>query len=281
MPELTPSEAPRSKKQEIVSSLPKNLIEELSAHLQAAQIEEDNYRTRQGLQPEPFTKKEEYGLINGRLFEILVEMEFSPNQPEIAKTLLALMQNPDRCRELNLRIGKNPDLTFIEIDEVTGLPIVKAIGDAKLGRWDDNMRQQLVLAPKTLNRVLGAIQRTKDEVLDKLYLSVFTGKNKKISPSKSLDIIIFVPSDVDQNKWEDNIKVRASSIQATNPRELEEKIREEKIRRVREMRQKGIKVVKSSFSRKEVGKLADIFYAEILAAREGSRTPVINTRLRF
>ena len=115
----------REDQKAIFSRLPENIVEELQAHLMSIYIEQRRY--------DPDRYINDFNQLKGEVFERLIEIEdelfdlFPDSTPlreedddrkRIGRTILALMQNPDRFNIDSFSIS-NPDLFDIRFENGT------------------------------------------------------------------------------------------------------------------------------------------------------------------
>lgn len=202
----------REKQIALLKKLHPNIVEELHAHVMATQKEQDRYNEQRGL-PKEIIKG--IPTIQGRLFEMLVQIEEDAPQSEAADELLVLLQNADRFdMESELGSGRNPDIALVDYQEEA--ITIRAVVEAKSGpSLDYRCYRQLLYSGvrQHLGRIVDNIN-AQDNLSEK-GLNALAKKAGKIEISPNFRNILYLTGDKEGIRAKDLVDDRSFINTAT------------------------------------------------------------------
>jgi|GEM_PF-6812674 len=178
------------KKSCIIQNLPDTFVQDVVSCL-----DKENFRS-------DFNKDRR---LHGIVFETLVKQEF-PSENPIAEDLLKVVQDPKGLGlDQYLGIQKNPDITYVEVDDKSHRVIIKGAADAKFGRLGKHAFNQIKDSgfKKTFKRIAQRIPLLSSASLSKLGLSNLAKVSRLgMDVSEGFTQVLIFPSDTEvSNKY--------------------------------------------------------------------------------
>ena len=241
------------KKIDLVKQLPSNIVEQLHAHLNAAEDDRTFYAELNGYAVEEF---DDAKALRGELFERLAQIEFDRND-EVENTLLALLHDPWRFGfGLEMDMGKNPDIARLD-DTGDDYVYITAVGDVKLGRLNPHAYRQLHGGFRYTVADMAEVVNAHAGELEEKGLGCIAKKGGKVLYDPEFTQILIVPSNRDISHPQ-NLINRESFI---NPNG---KLSPEYNDFVEMLGPNGnVQVEQAAFSSKEVADMADILLEKV------------------